>query len=129
MILNCHDAIEGVGESVSAGRRAADLPYHVRDTLDVVGDRYSFTAISLRNLVAYGVTPGEVWEALHSKRRMVRHLDGKATVVFGITHTGRHLAVFVLESDHEDNDWDVDAAREQYADEQAIFDRYTGRQH
>jgi hypothetical protein len=93
-----------------------------------VGDRYSFTRTSLRNLAVYGVTPGEVWEALHSKRRMIRHLDDKATAIFGVTHTGRHLVVFVLESSHEDNDWDVDAAREQHADEQALFDRYTGRQ-
>ena len=31
------------------------------------------------------------------------------------------------ESAHEDNDWDVIAAREMLPDEKAVFDRYTGR--
>ncbi|WP_051407351.1 hypothetical protein [Nocardia sp. CNY236] len=93
-----------------------------------MGDRYSFTSDGLYNIEVYGVTAGEVWVALHSKRRMVRHLDPKATAIFGITHTGRRLVVFVLESELEDNDWDIIAAREMGPDEKAVFDRYTGRQ-
>ncbi|GAB0107996.1 hypothetical protein JMUB6875_69990 [Nocardia sp. JMUB6875] len=92
-----------------------------------MGDRYSFTSDGLHNIRVYGVKPGEVWEALHSKRRLVRHLDAKASALFGLTHTGRYLVVFVLESADEDNDWDVIAAREMLQDEKAVFDRYTGR--
>jgi hypothetical protein len=36
----------------------------VRGTLGRVGARYSFTDDALANLRLFGVTPGEVWEAL-----------------------------------------------------------------
>ncbi|MFI1916793.1 hypothetical protein [Nocardia sp. NPDC020380] len=92
-----------------------------------MGDRYSFTSEGLDNIRIYGVKPGEVWEALHSKRRLVRQIDARASAMFGLTHTGRYLVVFVLESAYENNDWDVIAAREMFPDEKAVFDRYTGR--
>jgi hypothetical protein len=45
-----------------------------------------------------------------------------------MTPDGRYLVVFVMESLHEDNDWDVIAAREMYSDEIAMFEKYVGGQ-
>jgi hypothetical protein len=45
-----------------------------------------------------------------------------------VTSKGRHVVVFVVESQHADNDWDVVAAREMFPDEIATFDQYTGGQ-
>jgi hypothetical protein len=77
-----------------------------------VGRRYSFTDDALANLRLFGVTPGEVWEALHSSQRVIRHLGDDVTVVYATARQGRHLAVLLAESDHGDNDWDVLSARE-----------------
>ncbi len=91
-------------------------------------NRYSFTGQALGNLEVYGITPGEVWEALHAKRRFSRQIGAEAAAVFGVTGRGRYLVVLVIESGLEDNDWDVVAAREMDAEEVAVFERYTGRQ-
>ena len=77
-----------------------------------MGSRYSFTDDALANIRLYEVTPGEVWEALHSARRVIRHLGDDVMVVYATTRRGRHLAVLLAESDHADNDWDVLSARE-----------------
>jgi hypothetical protein len=77
-----------------------------------VGARYSFTDDALANLRLYGVTPGEVWEALHRKGRVIRHLGDDVMVVYSTTAHGRHLAVLLAEADHADNDWDVLSARD-----------------
>jgi len=86
--------------------------YHVRGTLGLVGARYSFTDDALANLRLFGVTPGEVWEALHSTGRVIRHLGDDVLVVYAVNRRGRHLAVLLSEADHADNDWDVLSARD-----------------
>jgi hypothetical protein len=78
----------------------------------LVGSRYSFTDDALANLRLFGVTPGEVWEALHSKGRVIRHLGDDVMVVYAAIRHGRHLAVLLAEADHADNDWDVLSARD-----------------
>ena len=78
----------------------------------LVGSRYSFTDDALANLRLFGVTPGEVWEALHSKGRVIRHLGDDVMVVYAGIRRDRYLAVLLAESDHADNDWDVLSARD-----------------
>ncbi|MDG4767015.1 hypothetical protein O7632_23375 [Solwaraspora sp. WMMD406] len=77
-----------------------------------MGNRFSFTDEALGNLAVYGVTPGEVWEALHSHRRVLRHLGDDAMVVYAALRNGRRVAVLLAESTHSDNDWDVLSARD-----------------
>ncbi|GAA4562074.1 hypothetical protein GCM10023176_02060 [Micromonospora coerulea] len=77
-----------------------------------VGSRFSFTDEALDNLRVYDVTPGEVWEALHSTRRVIRHLGDDVMVVYAVSHRGRRLAVLLAEADGADHDWDVLSARE-----------------
>jgi hypothetical protein len=91
-----------------------------------VGDRFSLTVEGLHNLSVYGVEPGEVWEALHCRRRLTRQVGDDANAVFGVTGKGRYLVVLVVESAGADNDWDVVAAREMFPDEVAMFDQYAG---
>ena len=86
--------------------------YHVRGTLATVGSRYSFTDEALANLRLFDVTPGEVWEALHSARRVIRHLGDDVMVIYATNRRGRHLAVLLAEAAHTDNDWDVLSARD-----------------
>ncbi|SCG35332.1 hypothetical protein GA0070613_0164 [Micromonospora inositola] len=78
----------------------------------LVGSRFSFTDEALANLRVYDVTPGEVWEALHSTRRVIRHLGDDVMVVYAVSHRGRRLAVLLAEADGADHDWDVLSARE-----------------
>ncbi|MBM7081736.1 hypothetical protein JQN84_04145 [Micromonospora sp. MMS20-R2-29] len=77
-----------------------------------VGSRFSFTEEALANLRVYDVTPGEVWEALHSTRRVIRHLGEDLTVVYAASGRGRRLAVLLAEADGTDHDWDVLSARD-----------------
>ncbi|SBV27193.1 hypothetical protein GA0070620_2700 [Micromonospora krabiensis] len=77
-----------------------------------VGSRFSFTDEALANLKVYDVTPGEVWEALHSARRIIRHLGDDVMVVYAAARRGRRLAVLLAEADGTDNDWDILSARE-----------------
>jgi len=77
-----------------------------------VGSRYSFTDDALANLRLFDVTPGEVWEALHSTRRVIRHLGDDVMVVYAANRRGRHLAVLLAEANNTDNDWDVLSARD-----------------
>ena len=84
----------------------------MRGTLALVGARYSFTDDALANLRLFGVTPGEVWEALHSTGRVIRHLGDDVLIVYAANRRGRHLAVLLAEADHTDNDWDVLSARD-----------------
>jgi hypothetical protein len=94
----------------------------VRGTLAVVGSRYSFTDDALANLRLFGVTPGEVWEALHSSRRVIRHLGDDVMVVYAANRRGRHLAVLLAEADHTDNDWHVLSARDLSDGEQKRYE-------
>ena len=103
--------------------------YHVRGTLAVVGSRFSFTDDALANLRLFDVTPGEVWEALHSSRRVIRHLGDDVMVVYATARRGRHLAVLLSEADHTDNDWDVLSARELSDIEAKRYDEAIQRQH
>lgn len=77
-----------------------------------MGSRYSFTDDALANLRLFDVTPGEVWEALHSTRRVIRHLGDDVMVVYAANRRGRHLAVLLAEANNTDNDWDVLSARD-----------------
>jgi hypothetical protein len=100
-----------------------------------VEERYSFTPEGLHNLAVYGVSPAHAWSALTALRRVVRYLgddsdDTDVKVVFAelpdrpATPTGYgHLVVFLAESDRDDNDWDIVAARPMWPDEVAMFDK------
>lgn len=77
-----------------------------------VGSRFSFTDEGLSNLRLYEVAPGEVWEALRGRRRVIRHLGDDAMVVYAVTRKGRRLAILLAEADHADNDWDILSARD-----------------
>ena len=74
----------GYALSCHAGRdqRTSTDPVacYARGTLRDVGSRFSFTDEALANLRVYDVTPGEVWEALHSARRVIRHLGDDVMV-------------------------------------------------
>ena len=91
-----------------------------------MGRRFSFTEEALGNLRVYDVTPGEVWEALHGGRRVIRHLDDGVVVVYAATRRGRRLAVLIAEADHGDNDWDVLAARDLTDSEAKRYDEVAG---
>lgn len=92
-----------------------------------MGARYSFTDDALANLRLFGVTPGEVWEALHSAGRVIRHLGDDVMVVYAANRRGRHLAVLLAEADHTDNDWDVLSARDLSDSEKKKFLELTQR--
>jgi len=102
--------------------------YHVRGTVGGVGNRYSFTGEALHNIAVYGIEPVEVWQVLRAPQRLTRQMGDEAKAVFGRTARGRYLVVLVVESIHEDNDWDVMAAREMWPDEIAMFSKYMGEQ-
>jgi hypothetical protein len=91
-----------------------------------VGNRYSFTSDGLHNLAVYGTEPAEVWQVLHARRRLTRHLGDDASAVFGVSSKGHYIVVFMVESRYDDNDWDVVAVRDMFPDEIAAFDRYLG---
>ena len=92
-----------------------------------MGSRFSFTDDALANLRLFGVTPGEVWEALHSTQRVIRHLGDDVMVVYAANRRGRHLAVLLAEAGHTDNDWDVLSARDLSDSERKKFDEVTQR--
>jgi hypothetical protein len=78
-----------------------------------VGNRFSFTDEALSNLSVYEVTPGEVWEALHSAHRVIRHLGDDVMVVYATARRGRRLAILLAETpDRADHDWDILSARD-----------------
>jgi len=79
---------------------------------DPVGNRFNFTDEGLSNLALYDVTAGEVWEALHSTQRVIRHLGDDVMVVYASNRRGRRLAILLAEADRADNDWDVLSARD-----------------
>jgi uncharacterized protein (DUF2126 family) len=92
-----------------------------------VKERYSFTPDGLYNMAVYGVHPTHAWSALTAPRRVVRHLgddldETDVKAVFAETEGG-HVVVFLAESDRDDNDWDIVAAREMWPDEVAMFDK------
>ena len=78
----------------------------------IVANRFSFTDEAVANLRVYDVSPGEVWEALHSAQRIIRHLGDDVMVVYATVRRGRRLAILLAEADHTDNDWDVLSARD-----------------
>jgi hypothetical protein len=87
-----------------------------------VGNRFSFTDEALSNLEVYEVTPGEVWEALHSARRVIRHLGDDVMVVYATARRGRRLAILLAEADRPGNDWDILSARELSDSESKRYD-------
>jgi hypothetical protein len=91
-----------------------------------VGRRYSFTDDALSNLAVYDVTPGEVWEALHGNRRVIRHLD-ELTVVYAASRRGRRLVVLLAETGHDDHDFDILSARDMSDSEVKRYEEMTGR--
>lgn len=87
-----------------------------------MGSRFSFSDEALENLAVYGVTPGEVWEALHGARRVIRHLGDDVMVVYAAARRGRRLAILLAEAGHDDNDWDILSARDLSDSESKRFD-------
>jgi hypothetical protein len=87
-----------------------------------VGSRFSFTDEALSNLGVYEVTPGEVWEALHSTRRVIRHLGDDVMVVYATARRGRRLAILLAEADRTDHDWDILSARDLSDSESKRYD-------
>jgi hypothetical protein len=87
-----------------------------------VGSRFSFSDEALGNLKVYDVTPGEVWEALHSARRVIRHLGDDVMVVYARASGGRRLAILLAEADHGENDWDILSARDLSDSESKRYD-------
>ena len=90
-------------------------------------ERYGFTPEGLHNLAVYGISPAAVWSALTALHRVVRHLcddldEADVKVVFAETN-GERLVVFLTESDRDDNDWNIVAARPMWPDEVAMFDK------
>jgi hypothetical protein len=95
--------------------------------LDDVEERYSFTPEGLHNIAVYGLTPAQVWSTLTALRRVSRHLGDEldetdTKVVFAQTEAG-YLVVFLAESDRDDNDWDIVAARRMWPDEVTMFEK------
>jgi hypothetical protein len=95
--------------------------------LDDVEERYSFTPEGLHNIAVYGLTPVQVWSTLTALRRVSRHLGDEldetdTKVVFAQTEAG-YLVVFLAESDRDDNDWDIVAARRMWPDEVTMFEK------
>ncbi|HEX2771047.1 MAG TPA: hypothetical protein VHN18_01295 [Micromonosporaceae bacterium] len=86
-----------------------------------MGRRFGFTDEALDNLKIYEVTPGEVWEALHGSRRVIRHLGDDVMVVYASAR-GRRLAILLAEADHGDNDWDILSARDLSDSESKRYD-------
>jgi hypothetical protein len=86
-----------------------------------VGGRFGFTEEALENLKIYEVTPGEVWEALHGSRRVIRHLGDDVMVVYASAR-GRRLAILLAEADHGDSDWDILSARDLSDSESKRYD-------
>jgi hypothetical protein len=86
-----------------------------------VGRRFSFTDEALGNLAVYDVTTGEVWEALHCTRRVIRHL-GDFTVVYAVSRRGRRLVILIAEADGGDHDWDILGARDMSDSEAKRYD-------
>ncbi|GAB2920094.1 hypothetical protein GCM10027280_03970 [Micromonospora polyrhachis] len=87
-----------------------------------VGRRFSFTDEALGNLKVYDVTPAEVWEALHSARRIIRHLGDDVMIVYATAHRGRRLAILLAEADRVDHDWDILSARDLSDSESKRYD-------
>jgi hypothetical protein len=81
----------------------------------------------LSNLSVYEVTPAEVWQALHSSRRIIRHLGDDVMVVYAVARHGRRLAILLAEADHTDNDWDVLSARDLTEIESKRYDEALAR--
>ncbi|HEY2670840.1 MAG TPA: hypothetical protein VGJ07_10740 [Rugosimonospora sp.] len=99
----------------------------MRGTVGGVEERYSFTTDGLHNLAVYGVSPAHAWSALTALRRVIRYLGDEldetdVKVVFAQTEGG-YLVVFLAESDRDDNDWDIIAARHMWPDEVAMFEK------
>jgi hypothetical protein len=91
-----------------------------------VASRFSFTDEGLDNLRVYDVTPAEVWQALHSGHRIIRHLGDDVMVVYATARGGRRLAILLAEADHSDNDWDVLSARDLTETESKRYDEALG---
>lgn len=93
-------------------------------------ERYSFTPEGLHNVAAYGISPAEAWSALTTPRRITRHLGDEADetdVKAVFAEVGAHfIVVFLTESDRDDNDWDIVAARSMWPDEVAMFEKLAG---
>ncbi|GAB3145381.1 hypothetical protein GCM10027290_25170 [Micromonospora sonneratiae] len=87
-----------------------------------MGRRFSFTDEALSNLKVYGVTPGEVWEGLHSTRRVIRHLGDDVMIVYAASRSGRRLAILLAEADRVDHDWEILSARDLSDSESKRYD-------
>jgi hypothetical protein len=102
--------------------------YPGRGTLQRMKDAYSFTPEGLERIALAGLAPAVVWSALRSGRRLVRFVSDNRAAVFGVADGGQYVAVAVVESRADDNDWDIVGARLMDRDEIVTFNRNTRRQ-
>jgi len=93
----------------------------------MVKDQYSFTSEGLERIALAGLAPADVWSALRSQQRLVRHLSDSAAAVLGIAASGQHIVIAVTESTVGDNDWDIVGGRPMDRDEITAFTKITGR--
>jgi len=93
-----------------------------------VKDKYSFTSEGLEHIALAGLAPADVWSALRSQQRLVRHLSDVGAAVLGISASGQHIVIAVTESTIGDNDWNIVGARPMDGDEISAFNKITGRQ-
>jgi hypothetical protein len=93
-----------------------------------VKDKYSFTSEGLGLIALASLAPADVWTALRSPQRLVRHLSASTAAVMGVAAGGQHIIVALAESAVGDNDWDIVGARPMDRDEITAFTKITGRQ-
>ena len=91
-------------------------------------DKYSFTSEGLGLIALASLAPADVWTALRSPQRLVRHLSASTAAVMGVAAGGQHIIVALAESAVGDNDWDIVGARPKDRDEITAFTKITGRQ-
>ena len=91
-------------------------------------DAYSFTREGLERIALAGLAPADVWSALRSQQRIVRHLSDSTAAVLGVAASGQHIIVAIAESAVGDNDWDIVGARGMDRGEITAFSQITGRQ-
>ena len=88
---------------------------------------FNFTTIGILNARRNGIEPGEVWDLLGSDNRVIISVGDTSRLYLGTTGQGRNLAVLVAEDPDEDDVWDVVAARDTTATEDAAMDRLRRR--
>lgn len=92
---------------------------------------YNFTGAALRRILARGLSPAAVWQAVDYRPHVVKRAD-PYVLVLGLSETGEYLAVLVLPADEVDETqdvpgWDIVDARLMHPQEREAFDKITRR--